>query len=293
MRIGMIGLGKMGSALSMNMIEQGIEVLGTDKTIKSHETIETTYDIESLVEKLKKPRVIWMMVPAGGVTETLVTQLKDLLDTGDILMDGGNSHFKDSKRRYEFLKDKGIHYIDIGTAGGVTGARNGTCLMVGGDKAPVEQVRPVFETITCDNGFSHVGASGAGHYAKMVHNGIEYGMMQAIAEGFDLMDASQYDFDAHAVAKVFNSGSYLEGYLMETIMNVFEKDRKLRGIKGKVDTSGEGEWTVNEAIEKKVSTPVITAALYTRFKSKDAGYFSEKIIAAMRREFGGHRVYKK
>jgi 6-phosphogluconate dehydrogenase len=293
MKIGLIGLGKMGYSLALNMKKNNHEVIGYDAYIKKLDDISTVSSVEALVEALKPPRVVWLMVPAGDITETLITTLSGLLSKGDILIDGGNSLYKDSIRRAGLLKGQGIHYLDVGTSGGVNGALNGACLMIGGSREAYDHVEPLFNDIATKDGFAYMGDSGSGHFVKMVHNAIEYGMMQAIGEGFDLLEHSPFDIDYQAVSKVWAHGSIIEGLLMDMVQSAFEKDETLDTIIGKVDDSGEGRWALEEAINLKVSTPVIAQALFARYKSKDDHKFSEKVVAAMRNEFGGHKVYKK
>jgi 6-phosphogluconate dehydrogenase len=298
MNIGLIGLGKMGLNLALNLIDHGYGVVGFDKflsedTKKEYSDIKYKDSLKELVKSLEKPRVIWVMVPSGEVTDGVLNQLGLLLDNDDIIIDGGNSRYTDSVRRNKDLKELGIHLLDVGTSGGTTGARNGASLMVGGDKEVYDYVEHIFKAIATENGFGYMGESGAGHYVKMVHNGIEYGMMQAIGEGFDVLEASQYNLDYKEVSKVWANGSIIAGLLMDMVQSAVNKDPKLDEIVGRVDDSGEGQWTIEEALRLKVSIPVITQSLYSRYKSKDDEKFAEKIVAAMRNEFGGHKVYKK
>lgn len=295
MKVGLIGLGKMGRNLALNMFDHNIDVIGYDKFIEESsklDQINYAQSVRDLVVKLDRPRIVWMMVPSGNITEGVVNELSELLDKDDILIDGGNSHYKDSMRRHQLLKQKQIHFLDVGTSGGTTGARNGACLMIGGKQQVFEKIESLFKAISIDNGYDYMGQAGAGHFVKMVHNGIEYGMMQAIGEGFDVLEASPFDFDYRAVSKVWANGSIIEGLLMDMVESAFAKDPYLDSIEGKVDDSGEGQWTVEEALKLKVSTPVIAQALFTRYKSKDEDKFAERIVAAMRQEFGGHKTYK-
>ncbi|HKL47930.1 MAG TPA: decarboxylating 6-phosphogluconate dehydrogenase [Candidatus Izemoplasmatales bacterium] len=298
MKIGLIGLGKMGLNLALNMLDNDVDVAGFDAYL--NESLKDKYpdimyekSLESLVESLESPRIIWVMVPAGEPTETVINHLSELVDEGDIIMDGGNSRYTDSMMRGAQLKNKGIHFLDVGTSGGQDGARNGVCLMIGGDKKAFEIVKPLFELIAKKGGFDYMGNSGSGHFVKMVHNGIEYGMMQAIGEGFDLLEASPFNLDYQKIARVWANGSIIEGLLMNMVYQAVQKDPKLSKIDGVVDDSGEGQWTIEEALKMKVSMPVIAQALFSRYKSKDQHKFAEKIVAAMRNEFGGHKVYKK
>lgn len=298
MKIGLIGLGKMGYALALNMKDCGIEVIATNR---SHDKVEDiikegvkgVYDINALVDAFgDERRVIWLMVPSGAPVDEMIDSLIPLLKSSDIIIDGGNSYYKETVARYEKLKLIGIDYVDVGTSGGISGARNGACLMVGGDREAVDYIEPILEKISIEDGYGYFGASGSGHYVKMIHNGIEYGMMQAIGEGFDILKASQYDLDFERVSKVWSNGSIIEGLLMRLMHEAFREDANLDGIIGRVDSSGEADWTLEEAIRLKVSAPVITQSLFARYKSKDDARFSEKAVAALRNQFGGHKVYK-
>lgn len=296
-QIGIVGLGKMGYNLALNMLDNQFEVYGYDKYPMSeninHQNFHIYDSIRVFVENLIKPRLIWLMVPAGKITDDVIQEISQYLEKDDILIDGGNSKYTDTLRRYETLKTKGLHLVDCGTSGGTTGARYGASLMVGGDKDIIKDIEWLFTALAVEDGYAHVGETGSGHFVKMVHNGVEYGMMQAIGEGFDLINASQYKINLKSVAKVWANGSIIEGLLMNTVLEALKKDGNLDGIVGRVDDSGEGQWTIEEALKLKVSTPVIAQALFSRFKSRDDLHFSEKIVAAMRNEFGGHKVYKK
>ncbi len=298
MKIGLIGLGKMGYALALNMKDCGIEVIATNRSHDkvddiNKEGVKGVYDIEALVKAFgDERRVIWLMVPSGAPVDEMIDSLIPLLKSSDIIIDGGNSYYKETVARYEKLKLIGIDYVDVGTSGGISGARNGACLMVGGDREAVDYIEPILEKISIEDGYGYFGASGSGHYVKMIHNGIEYGMMQAIGEGFDILKASQYDLDFERVSKVWSNGSIIEGLLMRLMHEAFREDANLDGIIGRVDASGEADWTLEEAIRLKVSAPVITQSLFARYKSKDDARFSEKAVAALRNQFGGHKVYK-
>lgn len=298
MKIGLIGLGKMGLNLALNMMDNDIEVVGfdpyIDKNLKNkHKNIVFKDSLKDLVSELTSPKIIWIMVPAGKVTSDVISKLEGLVDKEDIIIDGGNSRYIDSIIMAEKLNKKGIHFLDVGTSGGQAGARDNACLMIGGNESAFKTVEPLFAKITHKDGYGYMGKSGSGHFVKMVHNGIEYGMMQAIGEGFDLLENSEFDLDYERVAKVWANGSIIEGLLMRMVLNAMKKDAKLSDIAGRVDDSGEGQWTIEEALKLKVSIPVITQALFSRYKSKDDNKFAEKVIAAMRNEFGGHKVYKK
>ncbi|MBI4764681.1 MAG: decarboxylating 6-phosphogluconate dehydrogenase, partial [Deltaproteobacteria bacterium] len=236
------------------------------------------------------PRAVWIMVPSGAPTEETIQAVAALLQPGDTIVDGGNTRFHDDVRRAAELKKKGIHYVDAGTSGGIWGLKVGYCLMVGGEDAAVKRLEPVFKTLAPENGWAHVGAAGAGHYVKMVHNGIEYSMMQGYAEGFELMSKSEYKLDLARVADLWMHGSVVRSWLLELAESAFSKDHKLKDIKGIVEDSGEGRWTVGQAIESGVSAPVIALALMSRFRSREKDAFSDRLVAALRREFGGHAV---
>ncbi len=298
MNIGLIGLGKMGMNLALNMIDHKIKVVGYDAYLnqdmkRSYPDIKFKDTIKALVDSLEKPRIVWVMVPAGEPTDSVISELAGLLEENDILIDGGNSRYTDSIKRSEMLKVKGIFMLDVGTSGGQNGARNGACLMIGGEHIAYNKVEPIFKAIAAENGYEYMGESGSGHFVKMVHNGIEYGMMQAIGEGFDLLEASPFELDYEKIAKVWSNGSIIEGLLMDMVYQAILKDPQLSQIVGVVDDSGEGQWTVEEALKFKVSIPVIAQSLFSRYKSKDKEKFAEKVVAAMRNEFGGHKVYKK
>lgn len=298
MTIGLIGLGKMGYHLALNMKDKGIDVLAFDISKVATEAIQkegvkVAISYELLVSSLPRPRILWLMVPSGAIVEGVIQTLTSLLEPEDILIDGGNSMYLDSIRRYELLKAKHIHFVDCGTSGGTSGARYGACLMVGGDADIVHSIEPLFLSIAKTNGYGYMGKSGSGHFVKMVHNGIEYGMMQAIGEGFELMNSSDFGLDFQKIASVWSNGSIIEGMLMRNVKDAFSKDSDLSRIDGRVDDSGEGQWMIETALRSKVALPVITQSLYARYKSKDNEKFAEKVVAAMRNEFGGHAVYKK
>ncbi|MCV9885898.1 phosphogluconate dehydrogenase (NAD(+)-dependent, decarboxylating) [Metabacillus halosaccharovorans] len=298
MQIGMIGLGKMGYQLSLNLVDKEYEVVAFDVNHESMKKIssmgvQTADTIKQLVSNLSKPRTVWMMVPAGDATQTVFEQLLSFLEEGDRIIDGGNAHYKDSLKRNEKCEEKGIYFFDCGTSGGVDGARNGACTMIGGNEEVFKEIEPIFQDITVENGYLYSGKAGSGHFLKMVHNGIEYGMMQAIAEGFDLLEKSPFDYDYEKVARVWNNGSVIRSWLMELTENAFSKDEKLEGIKGIMHSSGEGKWTVETALDLQTAAPVITLALMMRYRSLEEDTFTGKVVAALRNEFGGHAVEKK
>ncbi|MEW4209135.1 decarboxylating 6-phosphogluconate dehydrogenase [Priestia megaterium] len=299
MKIGLIGLGKMGYNLSLNLMDNHHEVVAYDVNKEAVEKLANegatgAFTVEELVNELPhSPKVVWIMVPAGEVTENVITELKELLSEGDIIIDGGNSNYKESVRRAQDLQEKGIYFFDVGTSGGMEGARNGACTMIGGDAEVFRTIEPVFNDICVENGFMYAGKSGSGHFLKMVHNGVEYGMMQSIAEGFEVLEKSQFDFDYEAVARVWNNGSVVRSWLMELTENAFSKDPRLDSIKGVMQSSGEGKWTVETALDLQTATPVIALSLMMRYRSLEEDTFTGKVVAALRNEFGGHGVVNK
>ncbi len=298
MKIGFIGLGKMGLNMIQRLINNGHEVIAYART---PESVARAVDkgaagadsLHDLVNKLDSPRIIWLMVPAGDTTEAIIKNLAQLLDKGDILIDGGNSFYKDSMRRAQELGKRGISFLDAGTSGGVWGLKIGYCMMIGGNQEVFGKVEPIFKALAPEEGYAHVGPNGAGHFVKMVHNGIEYAMLQGYAEGFEIMNAKkEFNLDLHQIAHLWNHGSVIRSWLLELAENIFKKDSMLDSIKGYVDDSGEGRWTVAEAIEGNVPAPLITLSLLQRFRSRQEESFSAKVIAALRNEFGGHAVKK-
>jgi 6-phosphogluconate dehydrogenase len=297
MQIGFIGLGKMGFNLVQNLLVHQHEVVAYDLDTTLVASIENkgatgATSLADLVQKLEKPRAIWLMIPAGPLVDAVLTELKPHLNADDLVIDGGNSNFKDSIRRAEDLEKNGVYYLDCGTSGGTSGALNGACTMIGGEKQAFSRVEQVFKDISVEGGFLHTGAVGSGHFVKMVHNGIEYGMMQAIAEGFEVFEKSGFDLDFEAIAHLFNSGSVVRGWLMELMENAFSKDPKLETIRGRMNSSGEGKWTLETALDLGVPTPVIALSLMMRYRSLQDDTFTGKVVAALRNEFGGHAVEK-
>jgi 6-phosphogluconate dehydrogenase len=285
----MIGLGRMGHGMTERLREGGHDVQTYDPKVEER----TADSLEELKVQLGPPRAFWMMVPAGDVTEGVFRRLLDLAEPGDTIVDGGNSNFRDSVRRYDEAKERGIHFVDVGVSGGIWGLEVGFCLMAGGDDEPVSRLEPILETLAPEDGYAHVGPAGAGHFVKMVHNGIEYGLMQAYAEGFEVMRASpKYDLDLHQIAGIWRYGSVVRSWLLELLHAAFEKEGgRLEKIQGFVEDSGEGRWTIAEAIAEDVPAPVISAALYARFASRQTeGSFAAKVTAALRNQFGGHAV---
>jgi 6-phosphogluconate dehydrogenase len=291
----MIGLGRMGKNMALRLMAGGHAVVGLNKTPEPYAEFNaaggvTAADLDDLVSKLPAPRVAWCMVPSGDVTEELVQSLIDRLAPGDIIVDGGNSNFHDSVRRAGVAGARGIEFLDAGTSGGIWGRTVGYCLMVGGNETAFRVVEPALATLAPPDGYRHVGAAGAGHYAKMVHNAIEYGMMQAYAEGFELLNVSGYDYDLAALSHLWNQGSVVRSWLLELAERAFKADPGLATLGDRVDDSGEGRWTLIESIDKAVPMPVLALALQARFRSRQESSFSGRVLSALRREFGGHAV---
>ncbi|KGP89645.1 6-phosphogluconate dehydrogenase [Pontibacillus chungwhensis BH030062] len=297
MKLGLIGLGKMGYNLALNLLDNQHEVVATDVNSSQVENIAKdgatpAQSIVELVDKLEAPRTIWMMVPAGEITEQVLSELKPLLSVGDRVIDGGNSNYKDTLRRSEEMDAYGIHYFDVGTSGGTEGARNGACYMIGGDETEFRKIEAIFKDTAIESGYHFAGRTGSGHFLKMVHNGIEYGMMQAIGEGFDILEKSPFDYDYEQVANVWNHGSVIRSWLMELTESAFSKDAKLEDIRGVMNSSGEGKWTVESALDLQTAAPVIALSLMMRYRSQEDDTFTGKVVAALRNEFGGHAVVK-
>jgi 6-phosphogluconate dehydrogenase len=299
MRLAMIGLGRMGGNMVERLIRRGHDLVAFDSAadvVAKYEQLGATgvHDLAGVVNALPAPRVIWIMVPAGAPVDETIATLRPTLSPGDIIIDGGNSNFHDTMRRGRELAQAKIEFIDCGTSGGVWGLENGYCLMVGGSDAAVKHCEPIFTALAPQDGYAHVGPSGAGHYVKMIHNGIEYGMLQAYAEGYEILNASKTfpTLDLAQIAEVWQHGSVVRSWLNELAVRAFQRDLTLKDIKGWVADSGEGRWTVQEAIDLDVPAPVITLSLQTRFRSRQADSFGAKVIAALRNEFGGHAVKK-
>jgi 6-phosphogluconate dehydrogenase len=281
----MVGLGRMGGNMTERLREHGNEVA----TYARHGG-GTASSLEGLVSQLEPTRVVWLMIPAGAPTEDSVTQLLGLLEQGDVIVDGGNSNFRDSQRRAAMAAEGGIRFVDAGVSGGIWGRELGYGLMVGGEPDAVAVIEPALQTLAPEGGYAHVGPSGAGHFVKMVHNGVEYGLMQAYAEGFDLMHASEFDLDLDAIAELWRHGTVVRSWLLDLLARALKEDPGLEQIRGYVEDSGEGRWTVEQALENAVPLPVITAALYARFASREEESFAAKVNAALRNQFGGHAV---
>jgi len=287
MQVGMIGLGRMGSGMTDRLRERGHDVKTYDPAVETR----TAVSLEQLKSQLDPPRAFWMMVPSGKVTEDVFRELLRLGEEGDTIVDGGNSNFRDSQRRCAEAKEHGLHLLDAGVSGGIWGLRVGFCLMVGGDAEPVQRIEPVFTALAPEDGYAHVGPSGAGHFVKMIHNGIEYGLMQAYAEGCEIMEHSEFELDLHEITGIWRYGSVIRSWLLELLHSAFEEHGgELADIAPYVEDSGEGRWTIHEAIAENVPAPVIAASLFARFASRDEMNFSAKVSAALRNQFGGHAI---
>jgi 6-phosphogluconate dehydrogenase len=295
MELGMIGLGRMGANMSERLVRAGHRVISYDRSAEAIQRVVDkgavgAHSLADFVKQLTTPRAIWLMVPSGDPVDETIEQLLPLVNQGDTIIDGGNSNYKDSIRRAAKLAAQRLRFIDAGTSGGIWGLENGYCMMVGGETDAVERLAPIFSALAPPDGYLHVGPSGAGHFVKMIHNGIEYGMMQAYGEGFELLKASQFDLDLAKIAHLWNQGSVVRSWLLELAESAFAKDAKLDAIKGYVEDSGEGRWTVAEAIDQSVPAPVLMLSLFARFASRQDDSFSAKVVAALRNEFGGHAV---
>jgi 6-phosphogluconate dehydrogenase len=297
MQIAMIGLGRMGMNMAKRLLQGGHSVIAYNRTPnKTDQLVKEgaigAYSLSEVVEKLSPPRVTWVMLPAGPTVDDHIVQLKEMLSPGDIVIDGGNTYYKDDIRRADLLAEKEIKFIDAGVSGGIWGLKVGYCLMIGGEKETYQYLESIFKTLAPEEGYLHCGGVGAGHFVKMVHNGIEYGMMQAYGEGFDILESSPYSesLDYAAISHLWNQGSVVRSWLLELMESAFTKDADLSEIRGYVEDSGEGRWTVQQAIETGVSAPVIALSLMRRFSSQVEDSFSDKVVAALRREFGGHAV---
>ncbi len=297
MELGMIGLGRMGANMTERLVLGGHRVITYDRSAEAIQRVVDkgavgAHSLADFVKQVSLPRAVWLMVPSGVPVDQTIEQLLPSLAPGDIIIDGGNSNYKDSIRRAEKLKTHGMHFVDAGTSGGIWGLQNGYCMMVGGAKEIVSRLEPIFLTLAPKDGYLHAGPNGAGHFVKMIHNGIEYGMMQAYGEGFELLKAAPFDLDLAKISHLWNQGSVVRSWLLELCESAFEKDPKLDSIKGYVEDSGEGRWTVIEAIERGVSAAVLAHSLFARYASRQPDAFSNKVIAALRNEFGGHAVKK-
>jgi 6-phosphogluconate dehydrogenase len=295
MRIGMVGLGRMGGNMTVRLIRFGHQVVAFDPNEEARRNAvvagaEEAGSIEVLVSKLEPPRGVWIMVPAGPITEQTLQRLGEAMSEGDVIVDGGNSNWKDSIRHGEQLKTKGIAFLDCGTSGGVWGLANGYCLMVGGERPAFERLEPIFAGLAPQDGYAYMGESGSGHFVKMVHNGIEYGLLAAYGEGFEIMKASDFDLDLPAIAGIWRHGSVVRSWLLELLVDAFQRDPELAGVKGYVEDSGEGRWAVQAAIDENVPAPITALALFNRFASRQEESYAARVIAALRQEFGGHPI---
>ena len=297
MELGMIGLGRMGANMTERLVRGGHRVISYDR---SGEAVQRVVDkgavgahsLADFVQQLSVPRAIWLMVPSGDPVDQTIEQLLSNLTKGDTIIDGGNSYYKDSLRRAEKVKSQAMHFVDAGTSGGIWGLQNGYCMMVGGEQAVVERLEPIFTALAPREGYLHAGPNGAGHFVKMVHNGIEYAMMQAYGEGFELLKAAQFDLDLAKISHLWNQGSVVRSWLLELCESAFAKDPNLASIKGYVEDSGEGRWTVMEAVEREVAATALAHSLFARYASRQQDAFSNIVVAALRNEFGGHAVKK-
>jgi 6-phosphogluconate dehydrogenase len=296
MQLAMVGLGKMGANMTSRLLLDKHQVVAFDFSAEAvaravSEGAPGASSLADLVAKLSAPKVVWIMVPAGKPTDDTITSLLEHLGPGDVIIDGGNSNFRESQARCKLAKAKGVDFVDAGTSGGVWGLKNGYCLMVGGDAAAVKKVEPIFLTLAPKDGYAYVGPSGAGHFSKMVHNGIEYGMLAAYGEGFEILEKSEFTYDLHQLAELWLHASVVRSWLLELAEIAFREDPGLKDVRGYVDDSGEGRWTVQAAIDENVPAPVITMALISRFVSRQPESFSAKVIAALRNQFGGHAIH--
>ena len=295
MQLGMIGLGRMGAGMTQRLLQGGHQVVVFDRSPDAIQSAAgkgatASSSLEDLGQKLKGPRVFWLMIPSGSPVDDTIQRLQGVVSPGDVIVDGGNSNYKDSMRRAEDLRTKQIEFLDVGVSGGIWGLKVGFCLMIGGNEAVFRQVEPIFKTLAPPDGYAYVGSSGAGHYSKMVHNGIEYSMLQGYAEGFEVLKASPFDFDLLQLSRLWNHGSVIRSWLLELAEDAFERDPQLAKIRGYVEDEGEGRWTVQESIDHAVPMPALALSLYMRFRSRQDDSFSAKVVAALRNEFGGHPV---
>lgn len=297
MKLGFIGLGKMGFNMVQNLLDHNHEVVAYNRSLELVDKIVIegaigAGSLEELVNKLPTPRIIWLMIPAGKPVDQTIEKLLSLISRGDIIIDGGNSHYKDTLQRAEYLKEKGVEFVDVGTSGGLKGAREGACMMVGAKKNIFDQLEPIFKDMCVNNGYGYTGRNGSGHFIKMIHNGVEYGMMQAIGEGFNILEASDFDIDLEDTARIWANGSVIRGWLMDLTQNAFSKNPKLKDVTGQIADSGEGKWTIEAALDYNVSIPVIATSLMERYRSREANTISNKVVASLRNEFGGHGFMK-
>jgi len=295
MEIGMVGLGRMGLNMSRRLLRAGHRVAGYNRAPNATAELEKdgghgAASLGALVKALAAPRAVWLMIPSGKPVDDTIEALRELLDPGDLIVDGGNSNYRDSLRRGAGLREAGFAFADAGVSGGIWGLENGYCIMIGGAKPDVARLTPALDALSPQGYWRHVGAVGAGHFSKMVHNGIEYGMMQAYAEGFELLQASEFDYDLAQLSNLWNHGSVVRSWLLELAERAFADDPRMEKVRGYVEDSGEGRWTIHESVERGVATPVLAMALYSRFSSRDANAFRDRVLASLRNQFGGHAV---
>jgi 6-phosphogluconate dehydrogenase len=295
MKIGMVGLGRMGGNMTIRLIRSGHEVVAFDPSEEARlragqSGAKTAASLEELVAGLEPPRAVWLMIPAGPITDQTLATLSGVMSEGDVIVDGGNSNWKESIAHGEQLKKKGVAFLDCGTSGGIWGLANGYCLMVGGERPAFERLEPAFASLAPEGGYAYVGRSGAGHFVKMVHNGIEYGLLAAYGEGFEILKGSDFDLDLPAIAGIWRYGSVVRSWLLELLVDAYQRDPDLSSIRGWVEDSGEGRWMVQAAIDENVPAPITALALFARFASRQDESYAAKVIAALRNEFGGHAV---
>ena len=297
MEIGMIGLGKMGMNMVLRLLEGGHRVVVFNRTVSKEEMVINkgaigSNSVKEFIGKLTAPRIVWLMVPSGEPTDTMLKEVLEYVEKGDIVIDGGNSYYKDSVRRAELCDEKEIKFMDCGTSGGIWGLKNGYCSMIGGEDEIFGHCEPIFKTLAPENGYLHIGPHGSGHFVKMVHNAIEYGMMEAYAEGFEIMKASDFDINLERVSDLWNHASVVRSWLLELAHNALKEDPELNNLKPVVDDSGEGRWTLQEAIDKAVPVPVLADSVFMRFRSRQENSFAARMLAALRHQFGGHPIHK-
>lgn len=298
MQVGLIGLGRMGAAMAQRLLARKHEVVAYDRSAaRVRELVARGArgcdSLGKLAGRLRPPRIVWLMVPAGDPVTAVLRQLEGYLQRGDIVIDGGNSYYRDSQARAKDLAEDGIYFLDVGTSGGVWGLEQGYCLMVGGDRKAFRRTQPLFRSLAPRDGYAHVGPSGAGHFVKMVHNGIEYGLLEAYGEGFEILQQAEFKLDLHRLARLWNRGGVIRSWLLELAESALKKDRSLRRVRGFVEDSGTGRWALRDAVERGVPAPALALALFARFRSRQEDSFSAKLIAALRQEFGGHAIKKK
>jgi 6-phosphogluconate dehydrogenase len=296
MELGMVGLGKMGINMVFRLLEGGHKVVVFNRTLSKEEPVKNkgaigSDSIKELVSKLSSPRIVWLMVPSGETTDLMLEEVLKYVEKTDIVIDGGNSYYKDSIRRYNMLKEKGINFLDAGTSGGIWGLKEGYCSMIGGEEEIFNHCEPIFKTLAPENGYLYIGKSGAGHFVKMVHNAIEYGMMEAYAEGFEILKTSDFNVNLTDITGLWSHGSVVRSWLLDLAHNAFRLDPELENLKPIVDDSGEGRWTLKEAIDMAVPAPVLAESVFARFRSRQENSFADRVLAALRHQFGGHSVH--